>query len=284
MDRNQLKEICANHRDGDIRLKIYENTAEVPYHWHDEYEFIYITSGKCLCSIEGTSHIMESGSGVLVKGGLIHALSRIENQPYTYFAVVFHPYMIYGTECKKYFSDDYKFNSFFSDENRKEKTIINLLKSIYIIYKQKPFAYELYLKAHLANIFCEIFKNGLYTRERKNKTKKSLVTEGTLNYIHENYADDFSTDKLSKKIGYSKSYLMHNFKEYTGKTVNEYLTEYRIYTAKQLLENTEKSILEIALECGFNESSYFIRIFSRQTGTSPLKYRFAKKAANNPHI
>ena len=73
---------------------------------------------------------------------------------------------------------------------------------------------------------------------------------------------------------------MHNFKEYTGKTVNEYLTEYRIYIAKQLLEDTEKSILEIALECGFNEASYFIRIFKRQTGISPLKYRGQNKRSD----
>ena len=280
MNRNQLKEIWANHRDGDIRLKIYENTTEIPYHWHDEYEFIYITGGKCLCSIEGVAYTMKSGSAVLVKGGLLHALSRAENLPYTYFAIVFHPYMIYGTECKKYFSEDYKFNSFFSDENKEEKTIINLLKLIYNTYKQKPFAYELYLKANLANIFCEIFKNRLYTRERKNETKKTLFTENILNYIHKNYAENFSIDTLSKEIGYSKSYLMHNFKEYTGKTVNEYLTEYRIYTAKQLLVNTEKSILEIALECGFNESSYFIRIFKGQFGTSPHKFRLNEQKNN----
>ena len=128
MNRYQLKETWASHRDGDIRLKIYENTAEIPYHWHDEYEFIYITSGKCLCSIEDVTYIIESGSGVLIKGGLIHALSRVENLTYTYFAIVFHPYMIYGTECRKYFLEDYKFNSIFSNENAVEKTIINLLK------------------------------------------------------------------------------------------------------------------------------------------------------------
>lgn len=280
MNRYQLKETWASHRDGDIRLKIYENTAEIPYHWHDEYEFIYITSGKCLCSIEDVTYIIESGSGVLIKGGLIHALSRVENLTYTYFAIVFHPYMIYGTECRKFFLEDYKFNSIFSNENAVEKTIINLLKSIYFTYKQKPFAYELYLKADLTNIFCKIFKNRLYIREQKTETKKSLLTENILNYIHKNYAENFSIYELSREIGYSKSYIMHNFKEYTGKTVNEYLTEYRIYIAKQLLEDTEKSILEIALECGFNEASYFIRIFKRQTGISPLKYRGQNKRSD----
>ena len=66
---------------------------------------------------------------------------------------------------------------------------------------------------------------------------------------------------------------MHNFKEYTGKSISSYINDYRIYNAKQMLKNTEKSVLSIALECGFNEVSYFVKTFRLHTGLSPLKYK-----------
>lgn len=71
----------------------------------------------------------------------------------------------------------------------------------------------------------------------------------------------------------SPSYLRHLFREQTGKTLTEYITELRISEAKKLLRSTDDSILSIALAVGFNDQSYFSKVFQKSVGTSPSRYR-----------
>lgn len=273
MDRNLSKETKVQHRDGDLPLKIYEKISKVYYHWHDEYEIIYVEKGCCSINIEGESLNVKEGSAVLVKGGLLHSLTVEENSPCSCFALVFHPYMIYGTECKKYFSDDFIFNNLYTAETESGRNILKLIKSAYVLYKERPFAYELYLKSTLADIFCEIFKYKLYTNEKAPEKNSSEAVKSVIDYIHTHFSEKISVEDLSGITNYSKSAIMHNFKEYTGKSISSYINDYRIYNAKQMLKNTEKSVLSIALECGFNEVSYFVKTFRLHTGLSPLKYK-----------
>ncbi len=64
-------------------------------------------------------------------------------------------------------------------------------------------------------------------------------------------------------------------KSYTGKTIFEYLIEKRIQAAMLRLQSSDEKVLTIALECGFNDITYFNRTFRRLTGQSPRQYRLA---------
>lgn len=87
------------------------------------------------------------------------------------------------------------------------------------------------------------------------------------------YQDDINADIICKKFGFSQSHFSRLFKQNTGEVFSRYLAKVRLEHAIVLLSNTDKSIDEIAYECGFNSTSYFSYAFKKEFLVSPLKYR-----------
>jgi two-component system response regulator YesN len=92
-------------------------------------------------------------------------------------------------------------------------------------------------------------------------------------YIHDHYSNALGRKEIAAHVGVSQEYLSSCFHREVGVPLVNYVERYRLRRAKELLVTTEKSITEIALEVGFNDSSYFGRIFRRENGISPLAYR-----------
>lgn len=102
---------------------------------------------------------------------------------------------------------------------------------------------------------------------------KNPIIQKALIYIHEHIDEDLNLDKVTNDVHVSKSYFSNLFTKCTVYTFSNYINKIRINKSKTMLKNTNKSILEIALECGFNSQSYFCSTFKKFTGTSPTKYR-----------
>lgn len=94
-----------------------------------------------------------------------------------------------------------------------------------------------------------------------------------INFIAESYTSDICVSELSKIFGYNEKYIGKLFIKHTGKTIKEYLNEKRLTLALSLLGNTTLQITEVASKCGFNNVTYFNRLFKEKYGTSPNKYR-----------
>lgn len=101
----------------------------------------------------------------------------------------------------------------------------------------------------------------------------SPIIQATITYIHDNYSDSLSIKDFSNKNNMSSAYLGYLFKNETGMFFNNYLTQYRISCAINLLKNTDIQINEISDQIGFSSTSYFISCFKKQTGLSPKQYR-----------
>ena len=82
-------------------------------------------------------------------------------------------------------------------------------------------------------------------------------------------------EKLASEIQVNPQYLCHFFKEIAGISPIQYLIRYRVNRAGEALRETTRSILEISLDCGFDNVSYFIRQFRKFTGQTPRQYRQA---------
>jgi AraC-like DNA-binding protein len=82
-----------------------------------------------------------------------------------------------------------------------------------------------------------------------------------------------NVSKIAEKAGVSKCYLQHVFKKQTGTTITEYRNSQKLTKAKILLITTDKTITDIATECGFENSSYFAELFRSYESVTPTKYR-----------
>ena len=92
-------------------------------------------------------------------------------------------------------------------------------------------------------------------------------------YIKEHLAERITLDQVATQVYLSKSYFCRIIKNELGCTFTEYVNRLRIERSKNLLRSTRMSIAEISIAVGFDDQSYFTRIFKKQTGTSPGKYR-----------
>lgn len=96
-------------------------------------------------------------------------------------------------------------------------------------------------------------------------------------YIHEHYAEPIAREDMAHHIGVSERYLTRCFSQETGVTPSTYLSRYRINQARKLLETTDISVTEIALEVGFASTSYFGQVFRQQLGVTPQEYRVRRR-------
>ena len=99
------------------------------------------------------------------------------------------------------------------------------------------------------------------------------MVEALDNYIRENAGDDISNTEIGAIFGYHPFYVSKVLKDRKGTTLRQYIIAYRLKLAKKLLEESGKSVNEIAEECGFNDPSYFTKTFKNAFGMTPKDYR-----------
>jgi YesN/AraC family two-component response regulator len=95
--------------------------------------------------------------------------------------------------------------------------------------------------------------------------------------IHTRYTEPLSREDIAGHVGISADYLTDCFRQELGITPMIYLRRYRIRQARELLETTDYSIMQIALDVGFSESAHFTRTFQREVGMTPRAYRMEKR-------
>ncbi|WP_409346035.1 helix-turn-helix domain-containing protein [Paenibacillus sp. MBLB4367] len=112
------------------------------------------------------------------------------------------------------------------------------------------------------------------TIETINETRQSEgVVERVKRFIHENYNRDLNREDVAANVFLTSDYLAKTFKSETGCTIKEYLNEFRIKVAKQMLIESTASISHVAMETGFDTISYFSTVFKKVTGETPNAYR-----------
>ena len=128
----------------------------------------------------------------------------------------------------------------------------------------------------LLRLIYELDKTAAATRKTyRPKSSNQRVIEETVQYIKNNISDELSLEILSERVNFSKVYFHRLFRSSTGKKLREYIEEQRIKAAIELLTSTDKTLAQIAYECGFSSQSYFSYAFKKKNGSTPREY--AKK-------
>ena len=112
---------------------------------------------------------------------------------------------------------------------------------------------------------------------RVEKNGEDKYFADTLSYIYEHYNESVDIDTLVRMARMSRTAYLTKFKRITGTTPGRFQSERRVEMAKQLLQNSSKTLGEIAVEVGCFDSPHLIRIFEKSCGMTPSKYRAALK-------
>ncbi|GEN34774.1 MULTISPECIES: response regulator transcription factor [Aneurinibacillus] len=99
------------------------------------------------------------------------------------------------------------------------------------------------------------------------------VISKAISYMERNYMLEITLEDVAEHVGLSKSYFSSRFKKITGENFIDYLISLRIKKAKQLLQETDLKILEVAEKVGFNDPRYFAKLFKRFEGVGPKQFQ-----------
>ncbi len=127
------------------------------------------------------------------------------------------------------------------------------------------------IRRYLLQILYSLEDEFLMSYDGKKSNKKPI--DYALEYIHSNYHLGLTLDGISKYVGLNRTSLNSHCKQATGMTIIQYLNNYRAKMAEDALRHTNLNLSEIAVCCGYNYESYFIKTFTEKHGISPTEYR-----------
>lgn len=284
---NDLRE-HKKHGDSSFPVAVYpvynkkSQQIIIPHHWHNEFEWIYMDLGEAIFTIDQKEFHLREKDAILVGSSCVHSGISI-TQESRFLSVVFHPNLIFNLSSLPVSDinlapDRIEFQQLYRNDRKEDLPILDSLHIIIEELIQHPIAYQLNVKSILLSIFTSLLRNQCYTTHTEDETissreKKNYMLKKIINYIHENYNNHISIGDISTYLGITPQYLCAFFKEMTDTSIVNFINQYRIDSACAILKNRELTITDIAISCGFDNISYFNRVFRKQMGCSPTEYR-----------
>ena len=249
-------------------------------HFHDEYEIYYILEGERFYFIGQRTYHIQKGCLVFVNKNLIHKTGMAQSSYHDRILIEF-----CGEPFGSFFSyfNDLSLENFFENNTgvialdpQKQSFVENLLLEMQSEIHHKAPGYRLSVMMKLSTllIFAMRYREKhLEAQEVSAESPKHKRVDEVANYIINHCNEQLSLESVAETFYVNKCYLSRIFKEVTSFTINEYINVHRINNAQMLLTDTDLSITEIALQCGYESLTYFEKVFKTYREISPLKYR-----------
>ena len=237
----------------------------------NDYQLLYIAAGK------GYFYFKGSETATVVTKGHMVLFRPKEPQVYNYYVEdKTEVYWIHFTGSKiEEYLDSYELpkdeNVFFTGVSPDYPWFYNQI--IRELQLQRA-NYEDVIKLFLHHIFLTINRYIKESQQIKNNTINDI--ERAIHYFNENYAKPISIEQYAEEHLMSVNWFIHSFKSVMKVPPMQYITQLRIAAAKGYLENSTKTIAEIAAAVGYDNALYFSRIFKKRTGMTPSAYREGK--------
>lgn len=279
------------------RTRSVKKGTLVKHHWHDEVEILYFSGGDFRLEINMEQFSVHSECLYFINPGELHSIIMEAADCYE-DAVVFSPDILSFDSCdaaqiqliqpirkghmlfpRCIFPDHPAFAPV-------RNAFTDIMHSFGHVFVEKSFlndgavtddlTNQLYIKSSLLRILASLSAGRLFTPTEKHSDKRVEDIKTILTYIRENYMEKIYISDLAGLINLNEQYFCRFFKKAIGRSPIEYVNEYRIKQSRRLLEDTDLPVMEICLECGYNNLGNFLREFRKYTDTTPLQYRKIK--------
>lgn len=252
---------------------------KVEKHYHEEFEIGYFFKGDAIYEIDGIPYKIDGEHITFTKQNAVHS-SHIYNTKHLDLTVFLFNLSILEGNVNDYCSNSYitpliknlvEIPYFISNTHPNFEELKEILLKLRDINREKYQFFELDIKSLLTQFFSLLYKSNIIKRTEKNKISKKI--DIATQYIHDNYKKNISRHDILILLKISDSQLTKLFKSNFNLTFTEYLNNYRLIQSALLLNSTNLSITEICFECGFNDLTYYSRIFKKRYSITPSKYR-----------
>lgn len=264
----------------------------VKHHWHDEIEILYFMKGNFKVKINMESFPVEEECFFFVNPGEIHSVDC--SGPATESAIVFHPcilnfehYDLAQTQLiQPLTKGEIQLPRFLDSSHPAFHKIKKEYLDILNVFHQtgmflsseyqtvtEDIASQLFIRAGLLKMLGFLSSFSLLTQPEKADDYRVQIIKSSLEFIRKHYQEKIYIRDLAENASMNEQYFCRFFKKILGKSPITYINEYRIKQAIILLQTTDSPVMDICLDCGFNNLGNFLWEFKKDTGFTPLQYR-----------
>ena len=264
------------HGTEDFPLQLYcidknHPKYEMAHHFHTNLEIMRILKGKSAVQLNDRKYDATAGDVFFINSQVVHSAMPDES---VYECIVFDPsFLSINSEFEEFINRILNHDMFIKEFSRDSE--INKITALLFESLKNP-KNKFAVMGNLYSLFGE-FINKKYFDERlhiENDNAKNLYKlKKVLNFMRASYSKHITLDDMAKTAGVSPKYFCSFFKNMTSKKPMEYLNSYRVEKASSMLLTSDHSITDIAYSCGFNDLSYFIKVFKDFKGISPKQFR-----------
>ena len=271
-------------------FQLSEQNPNVTPHIHAAVELLFVQSGKLHIFADEDELFANVGDVVLFRSNTIHRLYALEDGNASYYVLKFSPRLIMELSSPEHRST---YLLQLALNTKHEKTVWGsaeaeanglhtALETLIRANGNSVLCGDIAMKIGTASVLLALLRDLL----PDNPSGHALPDGNTARriydvtvYINEHYAEDLNAADCAARIFMSYSYFSRCFLRITGKSFKEYLNITRVNHAEKALLSTNRSVTEIASDCGFNNVSYFITVYKKIKGETPYSTR---KHKGNP--
>ncbi|MBE7043399.1 MAG: helix-turn-helix domain-containing protein [Ruminococcaceae bacterium] len=262
-------------------------------HKHNFIEIAYVISGSAHHFMDNINYEVRKGDLVIVNYGVPHAFVPIKDteEDFSTYDLLFTTDFFEITSIDSYdfsaLASSYLFYSLFADGEPLNHSL-NLIRSgakdfgelfrkIYDEYIGRQSGFMNMIRAYLIQIITQIFREIDHKTDVTSTNEQKSVVNKAIDYMKQNYNTPINLDNLVADIFLSKDYFRQLFKTTTGMSVTDFIQRTRIEEACKLLATTNRSVFDIAGNCGFMDVKFFYKTFKKITGKTPSEFRKEKE-------
>lgn len=256
---------------------------EVAWHWHEEFEAVIVSCGTALVAAGEERHILSAGEGFFVNSGVLHGCWDHEGSGSRFHSLVFDARLVGGAADSVYFrkyltplmeNRSLPMVLLKRDEAWREEALEHIERVWQLNDTEAPF-FELESRERLSKLLASIVTNcsGESTKRDERALRQGERMKRMLGYIDSNLGEKLSVADIAASASISESECLRCFRDSINTTPIQYLRLHRIQRSAVMLSASEEKISAIAQHCGFDDMSYFTKIFRQIKGCSPSEYR-----------
>lgn len=247
----------------------------MPLHWHNELELVFVKSGKLDLFINNQPFSLEAGDIAFVNCNHLH---RAEPADCEYECIVCDLSMLFKSNdiASLYISPIKEATLTINPLMRADhSSVYKSVTELFEVMRKEGEYYELKTLSALFKTFEELYADNRITQSvqtDKSITQSQRIADMVM-WIDNNYTERITLDTLSEQSGLTPNYICRVFKEYTGNTPINYINSVRIKNVCYDLKRAHKNVTEAALDNGFDDISYFCKVFKSHMGMSAKEYK-----------
>lgn len=263
---------------------LYPEFFSVDLHWHHSMEMISIIKGSYLFEINLETYRLNAGDICFLNSGDLHRITGLEKDT-IHDVLIFDPHILefaYPDELQEqiiapFINHEHIFRNILRNDDPLHSITAPFVDRLLKLSIEKQPNWYLSCKLLLLELLAvltgtDFLRQAESAWSASDKQKINRYKE-IVSYMEQHYADRISLNDLANHVSCNSQYLCRFFKEITGCSPIQYLVNYRIDRACMLLTDTTMPVLEISMECGFDNVSYFIRKFRQLKGCTPHQFR-----------